>query len=136
MNPLMVILGMVAFLFVVFWFLKTVVFRILYFAAPFLLIGALILNYRVVLGYGKWLLDTVKNNLLMGIVAIALSIVCYPFVSAFLAFRAYQLRGESFKRKKSKSGDYINFKDVDEDFLDISREKVNREEIEQRFSDL
>lgn len=135
-NPIVLLLVALGVLFFVFWFLKAVVFRIFYIAAPVLFIAALVLNYRVVLGYGKWLLDTLKNNLLMGVVATALSIVCYPFVAAFLAFRAYQLRGETFRSKRKKQGHYIKYSEVEEDFLDISEEKEKQEEIKKQYGDL
>jgi len=131
----MLLFASVGILFFAFWFLKNIVFKILYTVAPILLIIALILNYRVVLGYGKWLLDTFRNNFLYGILACVFTFLCYPFVAAFLAIRAYQLRGKSLS-KKNEIGEYIKYKDVEDDFLDITEEKKEQEEIKKRFEGL
>ena len=135
-NPFLLLLALLGVLFFAFWFLKNIVFRILYAAAPVLLILALVMNYRVVLGYGKWLIDTLRSNLVVGLIATALTIVGYPFVSAFLAYRAYQLRGETFKRKKKGEGEYIKYTEVEDDFLDISQEKLKQEELKSKYDEM
>jgi hypothetical protein len=136
-NPLVLILVVLGVLFAAFWILKYVVFKILYTLAPFLFALALILNYRVVLGYGKWVMDLFKSSILTGILASVLSVVGYPFVSAFLAFRAYQLRGETWRKNdETKEGEYIKYREVEEDFLDISEEKRKGEEFKDQYKDM
>jgi len=136
-NPLVLVLGLIFAIFFIFWFLKNVVFKILYIAAPVLLIAALVMNYRVVIGYGKWLLGTFKENIWFGLAATALTVLGYPFVSLYLAIRAYQLSGKTYKTTKSKKGDYIKYTEVeDTDFLDLTKEKKKQEEIQDRYEDL
>lgn len=136
-NPLVLLLGLIFGLYMIFWFLKTIVFKVLYFIAPVLIIAALVFNYRVVLGYGKWLMDSFKGSPWFGIIATLLTIVGYPFVSAFLAYRAYQLRGDIYKKPDSKQGDYVKFEEIGkDDFLDIKKESKKSRDMDQEYGDL
>ena len=136
-NPLVVILALVFGLLFVFWFIKNIIFKILYLIAPALFVIALVLNYKVVLGYGIWLWNSLKNNPLFGLAAIALTILAYPFVGAYLALRAYQLRGKGFQKKPKKDGEYIKYTEVEsEDFLDISKEKQKKSDLAEEYGDL
>ena len=76
---------LVAILFVIFIIAKAI-FKLLLIASPFLLLGALILNYRTVINYFKFLLSLLRRNALAGIIAVILSIVGFP-VLAFVDFR-------------------------------------------------
>lgn len=139
MNPLVLILGLIFGLFIIFWFIKNIVFKVLYLAAPVLFVGALLMNYRVVVGYFKWLFNSYKGNVWFGLAATGLTIVGYPFVSAYLAFRAYHLRGATNTGQSSgpREGDYIKYEEVkEEDFLDISKEKKKTEQISTDYEDL
>ena len=93
-NTGQVILGAVILigLFIALFWIARGIFSILSFLGPFLLIAALIINYRVVLGYGKWLVDMVKKDFFMGILYTVLSVVGFPIVSAYLLFKAYTLK--------------------------------------------
>ncbi len=96
--------------------------KVLTWAAPALLILALIFDYKTVLNYGKWLIDLTKRNPLMGIGAIALSVLAYPLVFTYLLARAYL----SKKIKKMQSdyetrqqGEFADFEVIDEKPLRI-----------------
>ncbi|MBK8501451.1 MAG: hypothetical protein IPL46_04150 [Saprospiraceae bacterium] len=65
-NAIVGILFMVVVLFILFWLAKSV-FTILAWLAPALFVAALIIDYRSVLNYGKWLVNQLKNNTLNGI---------------------------------------------------------------------
>lgn len=75
------------------YYLASGVFWLLAKLSPVLLIAALVIDHNVVINYGKWLINLVKRNPLMGIVAILLSAVAYPVTFAFLLGKAL------FKRK-------------------------------------
>lgn len=80
------IVGLVFFALVLWaaFFLFKSIFSILAWAAPILFIAALIINYKLVLSYGKMLVVLVKRNTLVGIVAIILTFVAFPIVAALL----------------------------------------------------
>lgn len=86
-----VIVGAIIGLIALFWLAKGVFF-ILNIIAPFLLIITLILNYKVVLGYGTWLLELIKRDLLLGILAVIGTVFFFPVVSAYLFGKMLLLR--------------------------------------------
>lgn len=140
-SPLSGILGLVilALILVGLFMLARFIFRILAFLAPALIIVALILDYKTVLGYGKWLINLVKENPLMGILAIVLTVLGFPLVSAFLAGKAYLSRNVKQAEKEQeaqKPGEYIDFEEVDEQPLELPElSKIKREEERKRPSE-
>jgi len=136
-NPLFLLLALVVGVFFIFYIIKKLVFDVLAFLAPILLIAALIMNYRVVQGYIMWLWNNIRTNTVFGLIVTALSIVFFPVVSAYLAFRAYHLRGASFPKNEPNDGEYIKYQEIKkDDFLDISREKQKRKDLSEDYSDL
>lgn len=109
------------------------VYAILAFVAPFLLIMALVLNHTVVTDFFKGLIKTLKQDTGKGLIYTAGTVIGYPFVAAWLAFRAYTKRGS--KRKKEpvakEDKEYIKYEEVeDEDFLELP----DLEEVKQKPS--
>ncbi len=136
-NPLVLIIGLIFGLFFLFWFIKNIIFKILYLVAPILFLAAIVMNYKVVWGYVIWLFNSIKTRPLFGLAATAISIVGYPFVGVYLALRAYQLRGKSFQNPVSKDGEYIKYTEIEnEDFLDISNEKQKQADLKTDYGDL
>lgn len=74
-----------------FWVARSI-FTILSYIAPFMLIAAAIINYRVVTGYGLWLWNTLKRDPIMGVVYTALSFFGFPILSAYLLFKAFAVK--------------------------------------------
>ncbi len=62
--------------------------KFLYWASPALIIGALIIRYKVVVNYVKQLGRLVKTMPMLGIGAILLTFLLYPFVALHLFFKA------------------------------------------------
>lgn len=135
-NPFVFGIMVIGVFFLSIWVLKGIL-RLLTMAAPVLLIGAAIVNYRVILGYGKWLLDTLRSNPLLGVAAIFLSIVGFPLVSAYLFFKAIRTKEQNVDYKKLKAkGDYTPYEEVEEDFLDLSDVKKQKKNIEEKYEGL
>jgi len=103
------------------------VFSLLAFAAPIFLIMALILNHTVVTDYFRKLVRMLKEDTGKGLIYVAGTVIGYPFVAAWLAFKAYAKRSLGSKRNpntsKKESDDYIKYEEVDdgedEDFLEL-----------------
>ncbi len=118
-NPWNVIVGLLIFVVLflgVFW-LARMVFRLLMFLSPFLIIGAAILDYKVIVGYFRWLGMLLKRNTPMGIAAILLSAVGFPLVSAFWFGRALMnYRNRKAQRQEAgeplELGEYIDFEEI------------------------
>ena len=71
------------------FFLARAVFTVLAWIAPVLLVLSLIINYRTVLNFGKWLWQLIRRSPLMGILAVILVVVGFPVVAAFLFGKSF-----------------------------------------------
>lgn len=120
-----------------FWVARGI-FTILSYAAPVLIIAALIINYRVVTGYGQWLWKTLNRNPLMGIIYTALSFFGFPIVAAYLLFKAITVNRlekmkEEYEYRRTYSGMQINetieaeYEVLDEDM----KESPRREDLDE-----
>jgi len=129
-NPIVLLVGVVLVVALLFYVAKKIL-GLLAWAAPFILLAALIINYKVVLGYAKWLISTVKTNPLFGIAAILLSIIGFPLVSIFLLLRALSSKGIG-----TATESFTKYEEVDDDFLDISEIKEYEKRVDDGFKDL
>ena len=136
-NPIIGLLIVVLFV-VALFMLARFVFTILSWLAPIMIIAALILDYKVVLGYGKWLIDLVKSNALMGIGAIILTVLGFPVVAAFLAGKALLKRNLRKAREEDTGkleGEYIDFEELEEKPLKLPElDRMKQQPSEERTS--
>lgn len=112
------IVGIIVFVLIAFLFVMITggIIRLLYSWLPLVLFGgALLVNYRTVLRYVKYLLDKFRTNPMSGLVAVVLSVVFYPFVAAFLLAKAFLDRKvrriESARRAEHE---FVEYEDVTE----------------------
>lgn len=98
------------------YYISSLVFKLLYFISPVLLVATLIIDYKVVVNFGKWLISLIKRNTVLGIGATLLSLVAYPITSVFL------LGSALFKRKVNqvrtnyqmqKEGELVDFEEIE-----------------------
>ena len=110
-GMIVLVLGLLAVFFVargIFWILSQL--------AVFFLIGTLILDYKVIVNYGKWIGDLFKRNIWYGVAASALSLIGYPVLAVFLFFRAYmswRLKRVQKEAEAQRSGEYIEYEEID-----------------------
>ncbi len=93
-----------------------IVLKLLYWLSPLLFIGALILDYKTVVGYGQWLVKLVKRNTVTGVLAIIASLFFFPFVSAYLLGKAYlskKSKDVQEEQRRQRDGDLIDFEEMD-----------------------
>ncbi len=131
------LIGLVLFVFIM-YFLITGLFKILSVAAPFLLIGALLLDYTVITDYAKFIFKLLKENPLFGLLAILLTIVGIAPVSGFLFFKAWARRGLkkhiSNVEKEYRYEAYEEVKPEEDDFLILP--KIEKpQEVKRNTSD-
>jgi len=108
-----VIIGFILIL-VLFYFLLKGLYTLLSWISPFLLIGALILDYRVVLDFGKYVLRLLKENTAIGILIVVLCILGFPFLTGLLFFRAFTGRFIKNYLKKAEEAAKPKFSDYEE----------------------
>ena len=137
-SLLFLVLGFIALV----WIVRGI-FTILAWMAPILLIATLIINYRIVLNYGKWILRLLKNNLLMGVLVTLLTIVGFPVVT-FLLFGRAILQRQARKLEKAmneqQEGQYTEYEIIEEEHDQIElpplKEEIRREDNDyDRFFD-
>jgi len=131
-NPIVLLVGFVFVVAMLFWVAKSIL-KILSLVAPVVFIAALVINYRVVIGYGKWLLASLKRNPIFGIVAIIFTVIGFPVVSIFLLLRALATRGVTNPLKDTA---FTPYEEVKEDFLDLSEVKEYEKKVDNNFKDV
>ena len=105
------------FAFVALYWLATGIFKILTVAAPFLLIATLIIDYTVVLNYGKWLWNLLQKNPLMGIGGILLTFFGFPIIAGFLLGKALLYRKVGKIKDEldiKQNGEFADYEEVDD----------------------
>ncbi len=119
------LIGLILFVTVLYFLVKGV-FTLLSILAPFLLIAAAILDHTVITDFIKFVLKLLKENPLMGLIAIILSIMGFPVLFGFLFFKALARKNlkkftEKATQEKNKYDQYEEVKetkkDDEEDFL-------------------
>ena len=105
-------------IFVGLYFVAKTAFTLLSWVAPILLLGALIIDYNVVLNYGKWLFNLLKENFLMGIGAVMLTVFGFPVIAGFLFGKAllYRKVGQLKQEFETKTqGEFVEFEEIEEE---------------------
>jgi hypothetical protein len=117
-NPFSLIIGivMLAVFFMALFYLARFVFTILYYLSPVLFVAALIIDYKVVLGYLQWLGGLFRRNPIIGILAIVLSVVGFPVLAAFLLGKALvkkRVRDAQDEAQRAREGEYADFEELE-----------------------
>jgi len=143
-GAITMILGMV----ILFYLFKSV-FTILAWVAPVLLLVTLVINHKVVLNYGKWILDQYRNqNWPVALGSTALTVFAFPFVSLFLFGKAMIMKkitesfpgaAESMDQRTQKEDEFTEYEDITEETLDLpelpkeTQEKIDNNDYENLF---
>lgn len=132
-NPLVLLVGFVAVIIVLFWLAKKIL-GIISMIAPFLLIASLIINHKVVLGYGKWIVQSFKRNWIFGLVAAVFTVIGFPLVAVFLLIRALASKG--IVNSDKVKGEYVSYEEVNEDFLDLTELTEKTKKTDNDYKDV
>ena len=103
------------------FFIAKGIFKLLALAAPVLIIGALIINYRTILNYFKFILSLLRRNPLGGIIAILLSIIGFPVLAFVLFGKAIldrKVRRLQREHRAQEEGEYVPYEEVIRDKRD------------------
>jgi predicted membrane protein len=100
-------------------------FSLLYLVAPVLLVVTLVINYRVVRDYLAGIVTTMQSDVLMGVMKVVFTVLCYPLVIGWLFAKALIYRKVSSLQqdfqKKMTPQDHTQ----DVDYEEISSEKAD-----------
>ena len=115
LDSLAGVILLVAFLAGLFFVLKGV-FIVLSWIAPVLLIAAFIIDKSVVINYGKWIINTIKNNPLLGIAAIIFTVIGYMVVFPFLFAKALfkkKIKDVRQQHERQQQGELIDYEELE-----------------------
>lgn len=104
-------------LFVGLFFVAKSIFTILSWVAPVMLIATLIIDHKVVVGYGKWIFNLLKENFLMGAGAVLLTIFGFPVIAGFLLAKALLYRKVNKMKEAYETqsqGEFVEYEEVEE----------------------
>lgn len=118
MNPFANVTGILimVLLMVGLFYVAKGVFWLLAKAAIFLLAGAIIIHYPTVTGFLRWLWDTLRQQFLLGMFFLALTVLLYPILCAFLFVRALVNRKVSSLEallRKEREGEFVDFEELE-----------------------
>lgn len=119
LGPLLIL----AVFFTALFFLAKGIFWLLSIVAPILLIITLILDYTVVTEFLKFIWKLLKDNTLIGILAVFLVVFGYAFVAGYLFFKALGKRTvkKVFEKARSEENVFTEYEEVkeEENFLEL-----------------
>jgi hypothetical protein len=106
------------------FFVAKGVFWILNWAALPIFIATLVIDHNVVIDYFKFMFKLLKENTLMGVVAVVVTFFAYPFVAGYLFLKALgkrqlQKMTNHVKKEQTTFADYEEVKEDDQDFLEL-----------------
>lgn len=112
--------GILGFIFMVLvlvglFFIAKGIFTLLAYASPVLLVGALIINYKTVLNYLKFILSLLQRNVLSGIVAIIFSVIGFPVLAGVLFGKALfdrKIRRLQQAHANEQASEYVDYEEV------------------------
>ena len=105
----------IAIVVLLFFFMKGV-FTILAWAAPFLLLATVLINYRTVTNFLKWLYELFFRNPIMGIVALVLIFFGFPVVAGFLFGKSiFDRKVRLLVEANERENAFIEYEEVDDE---------------------
>ncbi|HEX5625112.1 MAG TPA: hypothetical protein VFX48_03770 [Saprospiraceae bacterium] len=112
---------------------------LMWYAVPVFLLIALLLEYRVVLGYFRNLWAQIADNPLGGLIQMGINVVGFPFVTLGLIFKAWMYkkfgRIQQDLNQQPDEAAYTHYEEVEPDQPDAERPK-QRVIADGRYDDL
>ena len=121
----------VGFLILLFFMMRGI-FTILAWAAPFLLLAAVLINYHTIINFGKWLYRLIRGNPIVGIVAVVLCVFGFPVVSGFLFGKSLLDRKmRLLLEAQTEKHEFTEYEEISNEPLELKQleRRENQEEI-------
>lgn len=123
-NPFQGIVGIVVailFFFALFYFVQ-ILFKILWFLLPVMVIATAIIDHKVILNYFGWIGKLFKSNAIAGIAMSALTIIGAPVVSLFLLGKALlrkKIKDVQTEADRKQNGEFVEYEELDSETMDL-----------------
>jgi len=120
--------------FILLFFMMRGIFTVLAWAAPFLLIAAVLINYRTIVNFGKWLYRLITGNPIVGIVAVVLCVFGFPVVAGFLFGKSLLDRKvRLLLEERSQQDEFTDYEEISNEPLELKQ--LERHEPHDREDD-
>ncbi len=126
LGPLLMLILFFVFL----YYIAKGMFTILSWASPVLLLGALLFDYRVVTAYLKWIWQLLGQQPFIGLLMVAATVLAYPFVAAYLFFKALTSSNQKRTTSRGNQQSYTHHGSWQETTEDIEYEEVDSSQQE------
>lgn len=130
-NGLLGFVLMVA-VFVALFFIAKGIFTLLAWVAPVLILAALLINYRTILNYLKFMLSLLRRNPLGGILGIILSVVGFPILAGVLFGKSILDRKVKKLQDAYRAQEQPEFTEYEEVIRPQREERIELPPLEQR----
>ena len=137
-NTIIGIVMLIAFIFL-FVFAAKGIFWILTVISPILLILTLIINYKVVTNFLKYIFGLYKTNLFSALLSTGLTVLFYPLVLAYLFAKALITRKVDKmiqEQEKREKGEFVDYEIIEEETLELPELRKAQKEAENEYNDL
>jgi len=118
-NPLVGVIFFIGFLVMVYYLLKGF-FYVVYFGAPLIVLGVLIVDYRLFVDHFKKLIVNVKREPLTGALWFIINILALPIVALWLLMIGIlkrKVRKAERQTDQQRMGEYVSYEIVEDDKL-------------------
>lgn len=95
-----------------------------------MLIITLILDYKVVTGYLKWVWKKLQTDTLFGLVMVLVTIFGFPIVSGYLLFKAYMKKQLKDRVQQRDNAEYAEY-----EIIEPEEETIELRELEEPLKD-
>ena len=115
-----IVIGILFFI-AMFWFVQ-IVFRILWFLLPVILIATAVIDYKVITGYLSWVGSLFKRNAFAGIAMAALTIIGAPVVGVFLLGKALfrkKVKDVQAEAERQRAAEYVEYEELESETLEL-----------------
>ena len=125
-SPFSGVVGIVVgilFFIAMFWFVQ-IVFRILWFLLPVIVIATAIIDHKVILDYFGWMGKLFRRNTLAGIAMAILTIVGAPVVGVFLLGRALfrkKIKDAQAEVERKRQGEFVEYEEIDSETMELPK---------------
>jgi predicted membrane protein len=131
-NPFNSLISLITFagVLLLLYFLMKGFFNLLYLVAPVLLVATLIINYRVVRDYAASIVTSLQSDILMGMVKVAFTVLCYPMVIGWLFAKAL-----IFRKVSTLQQDFQQKMNQSEQIQDVDYEEISSRKADEKPSE-
>lgn len=143
-NPIVGVIGLVLILIVVYYLIQGL-FWVLGIIAPILLILTFFIDRKVIIDYGKWVLNLFKTKWYLGLGAGAMTFFGFPFVSAFLFGKALLKKkvagmGLGGEEARTSNDTFTEYEEVESEIsyeeVELPEQDLDLPEIEENLNTL